>query len=56
MASQMYIARCQWCGKTGGSGVGTSTGGAPTAQPHVSGNCPSNPSGNTSHAPRWDLK
>ena len=27
MASQMYIARCQWCGKTGGSSSGTSTGG-----------------------------
>ena len=56
MATKMYIARCQWCGKTGGSAGGTSTGGAPTSQPHVSGNCPSNPSGNTSHAPRWDLK
>ena len=56
MATKMYIARCQWCGKTGGTCSGTSTGGAPTIQPHVSGNCPSNPSGNTSHAPRWDLK
>ena len=56
MATKMYIARCQWCGKTGGSSYGTSTGGAPTIQPHVSGKCQSNPSGNT-HMPLvgiWD--
>ena len=56
MASKMYIARCQWCGKTGTSAQGTSTGGAPTHQPNVQGKCPSSPSGNGTHAPRWEQK
>lgn len=49
-----YIARCQWCGKTGGRCFGTPTGGAPYTTPVVPGPCPSNPSGSKTHAPRWE--
>ncbi|EHL10558.1 hypothetical protein [Peptoanaerobacter stomatis] len=56
MAVKIYIARCQWCGKTGNTSSGTSTGGAPINQPSVPGKCPSSPSGNGTHAPRWEVK
>ena len=52
MAIIYYIARCQWCGKTGTRTSGTSTGGAPRSQPNVSGKCQSSPNG--FHAPRMD--
>lgn len=49
-----YKARYQWCGKTGIFCIGTPTGGAPNATPVVLGQCPSNPSGAKTHAPRWE--
>lgn len=53
-----WIARCQYCGKTGSTGPSSASGGAPLYSPQIPGKCPSHPSGTAmaNHAPRWEPK
>jgi hypothetical protein len=53
-----WIARCQYCGKTGGSGSSSKPDIQPTSTPQVPGKCPSHPSGKSdaNHAPKWDKR
>lgn len=54
--ADLYRARCQWCGRVGGTAYGTPTGGAPNQTPYIPDTCKSHPSGkpNMPHAPKWE--
>lgn len=54
--ADLYRARCQWCGRVGGTAYGTPTGGAPNQTPYIPDTCKSHPSGkpNMSHTPKWE--
>ena len=52
----IWIARCQYCGKTGNTGTNSKQGAKPAGTPMVAGKCPSHPSGkkDANHAPSWE--
>ena len=53
-----WIARCQYCGKTGNPGGSSKPDVPPISTPIVSGNCPSHPSGkkDAKHAGKWEKR